>query len=417
MKRVLLIFGVILGAGFIFAACALPLPSAQPAAEQLAAAPADAAVATIPVDEGETSVSRVPKLAGAIIEDDTPPPFSTRGWETDFSKRSVEWNEIISGGPPKDGIPAIDDPRFESVEAASEWLSERDPVIVFEHEGVARAYPLSILIWHEIANDTVAGLPVAITFCPLCNASIVFDRRFDGQVLDFGTTGRLRHSDLVMYDRQTESWWQQFTGEAIVGEYTGEQLRFLPSQVISFGDFVDQYPDAEVLARLGSSRSYGRNPYVGYDSTERPFLFTSEVDPRLPATERVVGLATESETRAYPFATVAAAGAINDEFGDTPLVVFHKSGTASALDGSDISSSKDVGAVGVFDRRVDGQTLTFMVGDAGHFVDEETGTVWNILGRGVEGPLAGEQLEELLHFDHFWFAWAAFFPGTTVYEG
>ncbi len=429
MKQVLLILAVILGVGLVFAACALPLPSLLSMTEPDAGQPA-----VTPVDEtgsgtfGETADdtlvkvaategSGVPRLAGDVIEDDTPPPFSTRGWETDFSRRSVEWNEIISGGPPKDGIPAIDDPQVESIEAASGWLTDRDPVIVFEHEGVVRAYPLAILMWHEIANDEVAGLPVAVTFCPLCNASIVFDRRFDSQVLDFGTTGRLRHSDLIMYDRQTETWWQQFTGEGIVGTYTGEQLRFLPSQVISFADFVAQYPEGEVLARPSSGRSYGSNPYVGYDSDEQPFLFPGQVDPRLPAAERVVGLTTETEAKAYPFSTLAEERVVHDEFGGTPLVIFHKSGTASALDSRDISSGKDVGAVGVFARQLDGQMLTFTADEEGNFVDEQTGTVWNVLGRGVEGPLAGEQLEEILHFDHFWFAWAAFFPDTTVYEG
>jgi hypothetical protein len=405
MKRWILIFTVILGAALVFAACALP--AIQPA-------PASVAATDTPVEE--ESMAAVPQRTLEVIEDGAAPSFSTFEWTTDFSRRTVAWDEIISGGPPKDGIPAIDDPSFESIEAASSWLTERDPVIVFAHEGVARAYPLAILMWHEIANDEIAGLPVSVTFCPLCNASIVFDRRFDGQILDFGTTGKLRNSDLIMYDRQTESWWQQFTGQGIVGQHAGEQLRFLPSQVISYGDFVEEYPEGDVLARPGSGRSYGRNPYVGYDSTDQPFLFRGEIDDRLPATERIVGLTTETETKAYPFSTVAAQGAINDEFGGAPLVVFHKAGTASALDGSQISASADVGSVGVFDRRVGDQILTFRADDEGNFIDEETGTVWNILGQGVEGPRAGQALTPILHFDHFWFAWAAFFPETILIQ-
>ncbi|MCB0133032.1 MAG: DUF3179 domain-containing protein, partial [Caldilineaceae bacterium] len=125
------------------------------------------------------------------------PPFSTANWSTDFTRRTVEWSSILSGGPPKDGIPAVDNPSFEDVDAAATWLSDRDPVILFAHNDETRAYPLAVLIWHEIVNDEVGGKPVAITFCPLCNASIVFDREFGGQVLDFGTTGKLRNSDLI----------------------------------------------------------------------------------------------------------------------------------------------------------------------------------------------------------------------------
>lgn len=390
------------------AACTLPLPTLstdqEPAASVTVSAPAT------PTAQAER----------ALLEDDTPPPFDTFNWRTDFSRRSVPWSEIISGGPPKDGIPSIDDPMFESIASASDWLSERDPLILFTHEGTARAYPLSILIWHEIVNDEVEGLPVTVTFCPLCNASIVFDRRFDNQILDFGTTGRLRNSDLIMYDRQSESWWQQFTGEAIVGQYTGQQLDFLPSQVISFAEFQEQYPDGEVLARPTVNgqllRRYGQNPYVGYDSSNQPFLFTGQVDERLPAVERVVGLTTPDTAKAYAFEDVATAGVIHDEFAGMPVVIFHKPGTASALDSNTISAGRDIGSVGVFDPQVDGQTLTFQVETSGNFVDEQTSTTWNILGQGIVGPLAGTQLEPVLHFDHFWFAWAAFFPETELYR-
>ena len=146
------------------------------------------------------------------------PLFSTWGWKTNFEKHSVPYEEILSGGPPKDGIPAVDNPKFVSQKEADKWLKNIEPVVVVEHKGEARAYPLQILTWHEIVNDQLNGLPVSVTFCPLCNAAIAFDRRLDGRLLDFGTTGKLRNSDLVMYDRQTESWWQQFTGEAIIGD-------------------------------------------------------------------------------------------------------------------------------------------------------------------------------------------------------
>lgn len=216
--------------------------------------------------------------------------FSKSGWKTNFSRHSIPLSEIIPGGPPRDGIPPIDKPHFVSLTEGDSFLKDTEPVIVFEHRGDARAYPLQILIWHEIVNDTVGGLPVAITFCPLCNTAIAFDRRLEGQVLDFGTTGNLRHSDLVMWDRQTESWWQQITGEAIVGELTSKRLTLLPAAIVSWRDFRATYPQGQVLSRrTGYDRPYGTNPYVGYDDiNDSPFLFKGRPDRRLPPMERVV---------------------------------------------------------------------------------------------------------------------------------
>ena len=155
-------------------------------------------------------------------------------WATDFDKHTVPLREIVSGGIPKDGIPAIDSPRFVSVSEADRWLEDREAVAVVEVGGQTKAYPLQILIHHEIVNDVIGGQPISVTYCPLCNTALAFERRFDGRLLDFGTTGRLRHSDLVMYDRQTETWWQQATGEGIVGEYAGLQLTFVSAWVFSW---------------------------------------------------------------------------------------------------------------------------------------------------------------------------------------
>ena len=153
--------------------------------------------------------------------------------KTNFDKRIVDLSEIMSGGPPRDGTPAVEEPRYTSTEDAGEWLDPDEPVIAAEIDGEARAYPLQILIWHEIANDSLGGTPIAVTFCPLCNSAIVFDRRLDGEVLDFGTTGRLRLSDLVMYDRQTETWWQQLTGTGLIGAHAGRELVRLPAAIVS----------------------------------------------------------------------------------------------------------------------------------------------------------------------------------------
>jgi hypothetical protein len=335
---------------------------------------------------------------------------------TDFTKYAVRPDELLSGGPSKDGIPAIDKPQFVGVAQAADFLAAREPVILVEVGGDARAYPVQILIWHEIVNDLVGGVPLAVTYCPLCNSAIAFEREVAGVLYDFGVSGLLRNSDLVMYDRQTESWWQQFTGEALVGALTGTVLDFVPASTISFADFRTSYPDGLVLSReTGFDRPYGRSPYTGYDQTSSPFLFTDQPDGRLPAAERVVAVEFNGETVAYPFAALADILVVEDVVGGTPLVVFFQPGTASALDRSLIAESRDVGAAGVFLPQAEGRALTFRA-DGDEIVDNETGSTWNIVGRAVDGPLAGTRLEPVIHGDHFWFAWAAFKPDTRIWS-
>jgi hypothetical protein len=338
-------------------------------------------------------------------------------WKTDFTRHSVPLEEIVSGGPPKDGIPAIDRPRFESAREAGRWLKSRDPVMVVEDGGVVKAYPLAILIWHEIVNDVVAGLPVAVTFCPLCNTALVFDRRLDGRVLDFGTTGRLRHSDLVMYDRQTETWWQQATGEAIVGALVGKELHDVPSSTLAWEEARQLYPRIQVLSReTGHQRDYGRNPYAGYDDPGGSPLsgfFGGRADPRLPAMARVVAVEL-GKGWAASFDHLQDRHVVNETVAGTPLVVFWKAGAASALDRSEISRGRDVGQTAVFDRRLDGRVLTFRAVRGG-FRDRETGSGWTLSGRAVDGPLRGKQLRAIPHGNHFWFAWAVFRPDTELW--
>ncbi|MDQ4078212.1 MAG: DUF3179 domain-containing protein [Chloroflexota bacterium] len=347
-----------------------------------------------------------------------PPRLAARvgSWETDWSKHTVPLDELFSGGPPRDGIPPIDNPRFVSIEEAAEYLTEDEPVVLFEHEGEARAYPLAILMWHEIVNDEVGGQPVTVTFCPLCNTALAFDRELGGRTLDFGTSGLLRNSDLVMWDRQTESLWQQVTGEAIVGELAGERLSFLPASILSFEEFRQAYPDGEVLSReTGHFRDYGTNPYVNYDNLgNRPFLFSGEIDDRLPAMERVVGVTVGDEAVAYPFSTLEEVGAANDEVGGQPLAVLYAPETLSALDSSRIEQSEAVGSAVAYDPVVEGERLTFEKRD-GQIVDVETGSLWDITGRAVEGPLEGTQLEIVPHANHFWFAFQAFYPDVRIW--
>ncbi|MGQ0571378.1 MAG: DUF3179 domain-containing protein [Armatimonadota bacterium] len=344
-------------------------------------------------------------------------PFDGSEWKTNFKKSSVPLEQIRSGGPPKDGIPPIDKPKFETIAEAGKWLKPKEPVVFLERGGDARAYPLQILIWHEIVNDTVGGVQATVTFCPLCNTSITFDRRLEGKVYDFGTTGRLYRSALVMWDRQTESWWWQVSGEAIVGDLTGKRLTVLPSQIIAWETFRQAHPGGKVLSRdTGHSRSYGQNPYVGYDDiNSSPFLYTGPNDPRLKPMERVVTVSIGNEDVAYPFSVLEKAGVVHDTVGGTPIVVFLQKGTASALDRGSIGESRDIGAAAVFSPMLDGRRLRFTLRDTA-FVDDQTKSTWTILGSAASGPLAGKRLTPVVHGNHFWFSWASYKPKTRVYK-
>ena len=394
---------------------AAPAPASTPtsAAQPTTEVPVATTAAKTAVDNGEGTVAPDPDFERAFRD----ARLSSSGWDTDFRFHTVPYSEIRSVIP-RDNIPSIDSPEFLSPTEASAWLKGVEPVVFIEIDGDARAYPLQILTWHEIVNDEVGGAPVAVTFCPLCNSAIAFDRLFDGVELEFGVSGNLRNSDLIMYDRQTHSWWQQFTGEGIVGRYAGRNLQQLPASIVSFADFRQAHPDGQVLSRdTGYSRQYGRNPYAGYDTTEgNPFLFRGDLDGRLLPVERVIAVTIDDVDVAFPLTVLQEEGAINYSVGEQRIAVFHRSGTASALDGRSIAESRDVGAAGVFDADLDGQALTFVAED-GVIKDEQTGSVWDILGRAVEGPLAGERLTPMLHGNHFWFAWAVFKPDTIVYQG
>lgn len=341
--------------------------------------------------------------------------FQTRFWpETDFCTHSVDYGEIFSGGPPPDGIPSIDEPVFESIAEGDAWLGDDWPVMIFELNGEVRAYPLAILVWHEIVNDQFSGQPIVITFCPLCNSTIAFSAELeDGTALEFGTTGNLRNSDLVMYDRTTFSWWQQFTGEAIVGELTGTVLEFLPSQIISWADFKANYSPARVLSRqTGYGRSYGSNPYAFLNDPNTPPVFPVDgYGADLPASERVVSLSIEGTHIAFPFSTLREIRVVNEEIGGQPLVVFWKPGTRTTYGNSD----QDVGASGVFSRRLGDRLLTFETDGSG-FRDLETGSLWTITGEAVEGELQGSTLERLVSGEHFWFSWSVFRPETLIWQ-
>lgn len=335
---------------------------------------------------------------------------------TDFSQTNVDLSEIISGGPPKDGIPAIDNPVFVDSSAAASWLKPDEPVIALRVGKQARAYPLQILLYHEIVNDVISGVPVAVTFCPLCHAALVFDRRLQGQVLDFGTTGRLRKSDLVMYDRQTESWWQQFSGEAIVGKMVGQKLIDLPATIVSMAEFSRAYPDGKVLSRdTGYRRPYGRNPYAGYDSiTARPWLFDGKVDQRLKPMERVLSVTVGNKMKLYPLSKLRAKPIVQEQLNGQDILVIAAGSMFSALDRSQIVESRKIPSMIAFEPRAGGQKLNFRW-QQNRLVDEQTGSTWSVLGAAIKGPLQGEQLPLLRGGMHFAFAWLAFNPDVPIY--
>lgn len=398
------------GLAFLLAACANSLAAESPPTPLGAGGEGPGSPTSGPTSE------RIP--TPDILPEEPPPAGAEFQFSTDFSKHSVPYSEILSGGPPKDGIPAIDNPNFESVTGADAWLEDVEPVIQFQIGTDARAYPLQILTYHEIVNDVVGEVPVSLTFCPLCNTAIAFESTVDGQVLDFGTTGRLRFSNLIMYDRQTETWWQQATGEAIAGELTGRQLAFLPAAIISWEEFKSTHPSGKVLSReTGFSRPYGRNPYAGYDDVNRPpFLYIGPRTPdQLPPVARVLTLDLNGEAVAYPYDVLEREHVANDNVGGVEVVILWAPGTASALDTSDIAAGRDVGAAIAYSRSLGDLSLAFTFDD-GRILDEQTGSEWDILGQAVNGELAGSQLEPVVSINHFWFSWAAFKPETRIYQ-
>ncbi|MCB9395960.1 MAG: DUF3179 domain-containing protein [Acidimicrobiaceae bacterium] len=322
--------------------------------------------------------------------------------------------ELISGGPPPDGIPPIDEPVFVAA-ADADFLADDEPVLAIEIDGDARAYPVQVMIWHEIVNDTVGGVPVAVTYCPLCNSALAYDRRVGDRVVSFGTSGLLWRSALVMYDRQTESLWSHFTGAAIAGVLTGTELDTFPVATVPWGEWRDARPDGIVLSRdTGVERDYGRNPYPGYDDVNgTPFLFEGEVDGRFTAMTRVVGVELDGAALAVPLIVLRERPVIDAVLAGVDLTVWWSPGTVSALDEGEIVDGDDIGSTGVFVPMVDGRRLTFRSGAAG-VVDDETGSTWNLFGEAIAGPLTGERLEQVAHVDTFWFAWAAFRTDTAV---
>ena len=323
--------------------------------------------------------------------------------------------ELVDVLPP-DAVPSIDRPSFEDPAAASERLDATAPVAVVRSGDDARAYPLAILVWHEIVNDTIGGEEVVITYAPLTGTAAAYRRTAAGRVLTFAGSGKLYRSNLVMYDRATRSLWPQLLGAATLGPLTGTSLVRLPVQVISFGDFRGSFPEGRVLtAATGAARVYGATPYPGYESRETPSdsFFAPAPDRRLDPMERVVGVTVAGASRAYPVSALRTARVVHDRVGGTEIVLLWRDGNRSALDTPLIADGRDVGSTGVFVPSLDGRRLELAATSTG-FIDRQTGSSWTVLGVAIGGPLRGRRLTPVTHADAFWFAWAAFTPSTTV---
>lgn len=282
-------------------------------------------------------------LMGALATSATAQePFWSNNWKTDFDKTTIDLGEVVDVIG-KDNIPAIDTPEFKAA-ADEDRIPGNEPVVSLAIDGKARAYPLRYLMWHEIVNDTLAGVPVAVTYCPLCNTALVFERTLDGNEVTFGTSGKLRHSDLIMYDRGEENWWQQFNGEAIAGARAGQKLKAIPSSLISFDMYRARFPDGEVLLPAANRASQaGRNPYERYDSAAFPFLFRGELPKDIDAMMRVA-FVQEPE----PFAVTLPYLQQNAPVRVGDFELTWEAGQASALDSGRISDGRDVGSIEVF---------------------------------------------------------------------
>ncbi len=317
-------------------------------------------------------------------------------------KHIVPLDQIVSGGPPPDGIPSIDSPKFASVNDANKFLGNSDKVVGISINGDIRAYPLQILVWHEIVNDNVDGIPVAVTYCPLCFSIQVFNRTVNNTFLQFGTSGKLYNSNLVMYDRTSKSLWSQALGEGIVGKYAGLKLEKIPFDVAYWKDWKQLYPNSKVLSReTGSARPYGADPYGDYYSSPDILFPISNRDSRLGLKEIVVGLENEGSNKAYKIQDVEKLKVINDQINNRSVTIF----------------SLYPLMVRVFDSLVNGQTLTFQYNFTNNsFTDKQTGSRWDFEGKSTEGPLKGNQLLHLPFDEGFWFEWTAFHPATKLYS-
>jgi hypothetical protein len=409
---VLAVVAAACGAGSDAAVGSSPLASPAVAGEYRAVTGADGTHHPILDPAAGSEVDTVDQIASTDREA-VPSALRDDRRDRSFPAALIDLDRILSGGPPPDGIPPIDDPRFQAA-ASVGWLAAEEAVIALEIDGEARAYPVQIMMWHEIVNDTIADVPVTIAYCPLCNSALAYDRRLDDRILDFGTSGELFNSSLVMYDRQTESLWTHFDGQAVVGHLTGEQLDTFSIQMVSWERWLDANPDGLVLSRVtGFTRDYGRNPYEGYDNPDdRPFLYDGDYDPRLEPKDRVIVVRDPDQPAVVlRLDAVFTAGTFAFEAHGRSLVAAVEPGTASPLDSDGVDLGRDQGSSAVFVAALDGNPVDLVRTDEG-FRDNNSGIVFDIFGKATDD--SDPQLESVEHLDTFWFAIAAFDPDAEI---
>jgi hypothetical protein len=322
----------------------------------------------------------------------------TANSEGNNSSPLVPLEKIVSGGPPQDGIPSIDNPKFVSFEKAT-FMQDGDIVIGLRHNGITKAYPLKILVWHEIVNDDIGGLPVAVTYCPLCFTNMVFERTIDGNVVEFGTSGKLYNSNLVMYDRFSNSLWSQAMAKGIVGKYSGYDLERVPFDLAYWRDWKQIYPNTLVLSTdTGSTRPYGVDPYGDYYTSSQIFFPVEHRDDRLGPKELVMGLEHNGNYKAYKLDDIERQKVINDSVGEKQVMLV----------------SQYPFMARAYDRTLEGLILEFQLTD-NKLTDKQTGSEWNFEGEAISGSLKGKQLARLALDPSFWFSWIAFHPDTKLY--
>ena len=340
-------------------------------------------------------------------------------WNTSFQIASVALTELHTSNLERFRAAPVDTPRFEDVEKADAFLDPRDPVVACAVGADARAYPLRYLVWHEAVNDMVDGQPLLVTYDPRTNAAQVYGRRLLGAAMRFRAADVLHRGGRLLWDSLTQSWWRQFTGEAIVGDLTGLRLQPRASLLLGFQEFRQMFPNGRVLGPASrperdETSDYGATNYAGYDSSrDPPPFFDGVFDPRLAATARVLALEVNGEAAAFDFNHLADRRVLNDEVGGQPVVALWSPGALSVLDTPRITDARDIGMAAAYSRQVDGRLLSFELAD-GAFRDRETGSVWSLSGRALSGTLSGAQLPPLVHNAPFWWAWAAHYPETRL---
>lgn len=344
-------------------------------------------------------------------------------WQTDTSKRTIELSDLTIAAP-KDELQALNYPKFITRNDRHNHFFEHEPVIVITQEGRAKAYPLSLLTPFELANDSFGGEELMITYCPMCNAAVVFNRRVnengEAHLLNFGISGILMHNDMVMYDKNTESWWEQLMGTAVAGKLAGTTMEFMPSMLISVKDYFDRFPDGLIMSpegvKLVKSHHHRAFHHMEHDSShlESTYYLPEKTDPRLPPLERVLDIHIDDHITIYPYHVLAKEQVLNQEFDGISFSIFYHGETVSVLDEDKLAKSKHVGSATAFRTKVDGQVLTFKK-EGEYFKDDQTGSIWDITGYCREGEKKGKQLWLMPHSNHFAFAYLAFFPESEIY--